>query len=505
MDYFRILNLKKEPFSNSPDPELFYPSRNHVECLQRLEMAIRLRRGLNVVLGEVGTGKTTLCRKLIQQISTSAGKEDIELHLVLDPSFSRPIEFLSFIAGDFGLGKPDNAMTDWRLKEEIKNYLFARGVEEGKTVVLLIDEGQKLPDFCLEILREFLNYETNDRKLLQIVIFAQEEFREKINEQDNFADRINLCYSLTPLGYRETCRMVEYRISRTSENGAAKRLFTLPGLVALYKATGGYPRSINMLCHHVVLALIIQNRVKAGWSLVRSCAGRLSLEHRMTMKPRPVFVTAMLLILLLATVLMTDAVSISKWFSAGPAVVRPMKTAVMASVRPGIDNHESIPPSVLGQLSMQNGTNLTRIFNDVFGSPGPDAFKKFVSANPRIVDIDLVQTGEAITFPALPAPLSQRAKVTGRAWVQLARLKTLPEAYYQYKKYSSASHEVMLFPYRNKREGMVFALLIKRPFPDRGAAQAAIAELGVDNIKDVLVLDNWDSDTIFYHWLRDRS
>src|SRR5208283_2147861 len=299
MDYFRILNLKREPFSNTPDPELFYPSRSHVECLQRIEMAIRLKRGLNVVLAEVGTGKTTLCRQLIQEISTAAGNELIELHLILDPSFSSSTEFLSVIAGYFGLvqaGENSIGRSDWRLKESIKNYLLSKGVEKGKIVALLIDEGQKLPDFCLEILREFLNYETNDRKLLQIVIFAQNEFREKIDARTNFADRINLCYSLTSFGFRETCRMIKFRINESSVNGTGRVLFTLPGLFAVYRATGGYPRSINMLCHHVMLALIIQNRVKAGWSLIRSCAGRLAVKRRRPVNLRFAFLAIILIV-----------------------------------------------------------------------------------------------------------------------------------------------------------------------------------------------------------------
>ncbi len=299
MDYFRILNLKREPFSNTPDPELFYPSRNHVECLQRLEMSIRLRRGLNVVLGEVGTGKTTLCRRLIQQMSTAAVNEQIDMHLILDPSFSSSGEFLSVIAGYFGLFASGDDITDrsdWQMKESIKNYLLAKGLEEGKIVALLIDEGQKLPDFCLEILREFLNYETNEQKLLQIVIFAQNEFREKIDAKANFADRINLCYSLIPFGFRETCSMIKFRINETSVNAAGRVLFTLPGLFAVYRATGGYPRSINMLCHHVMLALIIQNRVKAGWSLVRSCAGRLAIKRRRPANLRLAFMFIILMV-----------------------------------------------------------------------------------------------------------------------------------------------------------------------------------------------------------------
>ena len=92
MDYFSILNLNKEPFSNSPDPEYFFQSQQHLGCLQKLELSFRLRRGLNVVIGDVGTGKTTLCRQLIRQFATDTDKE-YETHLILDPYFSSPLSF----------------------------------------------------------------------------------------------------------------------------------------------------------------------------------------------------------------------------------------------------------------------------------------------------------------------------------------------------------------------------------------------------------------------------
>ena len=91
MDYFSILNLKKEPFSNSPDPKFFFQSRQHLDCLQKLELALRLHRGLNVIIGDVGTGKTTLCRQLIRKF---ADNEEIETHLILDPFFTDTSEFL---------------------------------------------------------------------------------------------------------------------------------------------------------------------------------------------------------------------------------------------------------------------------------------------------------------------------------------------------------------------------------------------------------------------------
>lgn len=218
MDYFRILNLKKEPFSNSPEPEFFFQSPQHLGCLQNLELSIRLLRGLNVVIGDIGTGKTTLCRQLILQFShDEENKESVETHLILDPTFSNALEFLSTVAATFGIESAGTADSEWKLKETIKNYLFKKGIDDGRIVVLIIDEGQKLPDFCYEVLREFLNYETNDHKLLQIVIFAQQEFEQHLKEHQNFADRINQYYFLKPLNFRETRAMIKFRIAKACE------------------------------------------------------------------------------------------------------------------------------------------------------------------------------------------------------------------------------------------------------------------------------------------------
>jgi len=272
MDYFSILNLKKEPFSNSPDPEFFFHSRQHLDCLQKLELSLLLRRGLNVIIGEVGTGKTTLCRQLIRRFSQ---KEEIETHLILDPHFLNATEFLATVTKMLIGKKPVAGSHDWQIKEHIKRYLFRKGVEQKKTVVLVIDEGQKIPAFCLEILREFLNYETNQYKLLQIVIFAQKEFENTIRRYPNFADRINLYHQLKPLNFKDTRLMIEYRLEKSNNSRRQLNLFTVPALWAIYRATGGYPRKIINLCHHSILSMIIQNRSKCGYFMVRTCARRV--------------------------------------------------------------------------------------------------------------------------------------------------------------------------------------------------------------------------------------
>ncbi|MCK4824289.1 AAA family ATPase, partial [bacterium] len=228
-----------------------------------------------MIIGDVGTGKTTLCRHLISKF---AKDEKIESHLILDPHFSNPSEFLYAMAQMFGEHEPEGEISDWQFRESIKKYLLRRCVDEEKTVVLIIDEGQKIPGFCLEILREFLNYEANEYKLLQIIIFAQEEFEQTLKKYRNFTDRIELFHILSPLSFSETRSMIRFRLKSASE-GRGASLFSFLALLSIYRASRGYPRTIINLCHGIILSLIIQNRSKAGWSTAESCAKRLFPEQ----------------------------------------------------------------------------------------------------------------------------------------------------------------------------------------------------------------------------------
>lgn len=256
MNYLSVLNLTKEPFSTSPDPSFFFRSSEHLSALNRLEIAIRLKRGLSIILGDVGTGKTTIARALLQIFHE---EPQYVFHMILDPDFRSEYQFLSHLTKLFGVSPFFRSSIDHR--DSIEKYLFEKCVEEEKTVVLVIDEGQKLKLPDLEILRILLNYETNDRKLLQLVILAQLEFLPKIKRVKNFLDRVCLKYILKPLSEEETTEMIYFRLHQAGfPNG--KDLFMPGALRRIYEYTQGYPRQITLICHNCLEHLVMsQNRL----------------------------------------------------------------------------------------------------------------------------------------------------------------------------------------------------------------------------------------------------
>jgi general secretion pathway protein A len=252
MSYYEVLGLKKEPFSTSPDPAFFYHSFEHTTALKRLEIAIRLRRGLSLVLGDVGTGKTTLSRTLFQAFN---GEEDnFIFNMILDPDFKSEYQFISNLTKVFGIEPESRSTFDYR--DAIEKYLFKKGVDENKTIVLLIDEGQKLSQPHLEILRTLLNYETNEYKLLQLVIMAQMELLPRVKKIRNFMDRVSLKYIINPLDENETREMILFRLLEAGFDNS-RILFTDDAVKMIYEFSQGYPRKIALLCHNCLERMIM--------------------------------------------------------------------------------------------------------------------------------------------------------------------------------------------------------------------------------------------------------
>lgn len=254
MSYYTVLGLEKEPFSTSPDPAFFYHSISHDTALKRLEIAIRLRRGLSLIMGDIGTGKTTLSRTLLQTFDNDDG---FIFHIILDPNYKSEFQFLSNLAKMFRAEPVFKSTLDY--KEAIEKYLFKKGVDENRTIVLLIDEGQKLTPDHLEILRILLNYETNEYKLLQLVILAQIELLPKLRRVKNFMDRIALKYMINPLDEKETKEMIDFRLKQAGYVRETP-LFTEGAIKLIYEHSSGYPRKIALLCHDALETIVMKEK-----------------------------------------------------------------------------------------------------------------------------------------------------------------------------------------------------------------------------------------------------
>ena len=269
MELFESIGLKADPFTTSPNPDLFFPAKEHKQCLEGLELAIRMRRGLSVVRGGIGTGKTTISRKLIQNFSSD---EDVkfEFYPVLDPKFESELVLLQHLVDLFGI-EEDAGSAVIECRNQIEHHLIKAGVEDGRVLVLVIDEGQNLKGEFLDVFRTLLNFETDDFKLLQLVIFGQPEMTSIIHEYPNFEDRITFNFELGPLDFESVEGIIKHRL--TEKGGGDREYFTTDAIRAIHNQTQGYPRKINKLCHQLLLNMMSEKAEMVSIEIVENTIG----------------------------------------------------------------------------------------------------------------------------------------------------------------------------------------------------------------------------------------
>ena len=269
MELFESIGLKADPFTTSPNPDLFFPAKEHKQCLEGLELAIRMRRGLSVVRGGIGTGKTTISRKLIQNFSSD---DDVkfEFYPVLDPKFESELVLLQHLVDLFGIDEEaGKSVIDCR--NQIEHHLIKAGVEDGRVLVLVIDEGQNLKGEFLDVFRTLLNFETDDFKLLQLVIFGQPEMTAIIHEYPNFEDRITFNFELGPLDFESVEGIIKHRLAE--KGGGEREYFTINAIKAIHNQTQGYPRKINKLCHQLLLNMMSEKEEVVSLNIVENTIG----------------------------------------------------------------------------------------------------------------------------------------------------------------------------------------------------------------------------------------
>jgi general secretion pathway protein A len=257
--YLEYYGLAEAPFDITPNPRFLYFSTKHREALNHLLYGIRERKGFVQLTGEVGAGKTTLCRAMLEQLG-----DKYATALILNPVLDAD-QLMKAIAMEFGL----NVKGMDRLETVATfNEFLLKLVEEGRDAVLIIDESQDLTLELLEQVRLLSNLETDDRKLLQIVLMGQPELRDRLNDHRlrQLRQRITVRYHLRPLKRPEIGQYVQHRIHVSGGNGTP--YFTAPALWRIYQYSQGVPRLINAVCDKCLLAGFVQQRERIDYNMV---------------------------------------------------------------------------------------------------------------------------------------------------------------------------------------------------------------------------------------------
>lgn len=253
--YTQFFGLSEHPFSISPNPKYLYMSERHGEALAHLNYGLQDGGGFVLLTGEVGTGKTTVSRCLLQQLPA-----ETEIAYILNPSLSER-DLLAAICDEFQLPYPDDAGIK-RLFDQIRDHLLAN-LAAGKRSVVLVDEAQHLLPGVLEQLRLLTNLETDERKLLQVVLIGQPELQQILRQPllRQLAQRITARYHLLPLAQSDVDAYVRFRLQVA---GCIQPIFTPHAIKTLHRLSGGIPRLINLMCDRALIAAFARGSYKIG-------------------------------------------------------------------------------------------------------------------------------------------------------------------------------------------------------------------------------------------------
>ena len=265
--YLELYGLKNSPFNITADPEFYFEGSSHREAFAALMYGIKERKGIILITGEVGLGKTTLCKVLLEKLPNQ-----IKTSLILNPYFSE-VQLLEAIVGDFGLKLAKKTRLD--VINKLNSFLVESSLAGGNAV-LIIDEAQNLTARQLEQIRLLSNIETAKEKLLQIVLVGQPELSEKLKQPHlrQIRQRIFVKYNLTPLKEEELKGYVEHRLAKA---GKSDLVISPESYRIIYEFSAGTPRLINMLCDRALLCSFARESKVLDETIFNECVAELKL------------------------------------------------------------------------------------------------------------------------------------------------------------------------------------------------------------------------------------
>jgi general secretion pathway protein A len=268
--YEAFYGFREKPFNLTPDPKYLYLSEEHGEAFAHLEFGLKQRGGFVVITGEVGTGKTTLCRYFLERLD-----ENTISAFILYPALSA-VELLQSICEDLGIRSQGTTGKEW---VDILHRFLLESREAGKNIVLVIDESQNLDPEVLEQIRLISNLETTTEKLIQIVLIGQSELNDLLSQTGlrQLAQRVTARYHLQPLNRKETISYLRHRLEVAG--GAGKVSFTARALRAIHRFSKGTPRLINLICDRTLLAGFVAGRREVDAKIVGRAAKELGTTY----------------------------------------------------------------------------------------------------------------------------------------------------------------------------------------------------------------------------------
>lgn len=352
--YTAFYGLREKPFSLTPNPRFLYLTDAHKEALAHLLYGLEEGEGFIVLSGEVGTGKTTLCRSLLERIEA-----ETELAILFNPSENAQ-ELLQSINEEFGLSV--EGLSRRQLLSSLNRFLLECN-SQGRRVVLIIDESQNLSLGTLEQVRLLSNLETAANKLIQIILLGQPELDEKLdsNELRQLRQRVSVRWRLEPMDAKETGRYIQHRLDVASDS---PRPILTPGAMSeIHRRTGGVPRLVNALADRTLLAGFAAGRVRLGPRWVRQAAREIPGVRHSGSSMAP---SGMAAVGSLAAVLFLAVLGYFFW-SSGPEGSSPSDVAAVPAIpaeTAGLLEREALVNELLAEADERNDEPFVLIIDE---------------------------------------------------------------------------------------------------------------------------------------------
>jgi type II secretory pathway predicted ATPase ExeA len=485
--YERHFGFTENPFRLTPDPHYLYLSEGHKEALASLIWGVQARTGFVAVLGEAGTGKTTLLRHLLGRIDQTVKTVNI---LNTNVAFE---EMLDFVLRDLGIECAGPSKTE---ALEAFNHFVHAEFDAGRNVVILVDEAQNLSATALEELRLLSNFETTKVKLVQIILAGQPRLSAMLanSELQQIRQRLSLVCALDPLTPRDTAAYIAHRLRVAGYRG--KRLFTKRAAFAVWKHSHGIPRLINVICGNALIATYGAGRMRIGSRLVRAIATDLERALKVTLPrqppPRWRWRMAAALTLILAGLGVEPLLSqhfTTIWRApsqltyesssvprnsrlapaesivdgASPVLLRTQDTSLDSPpARSPTRDYDSLllqllrarvpeplirdPVPQLKRLTVRPGDTLSSMATSVYGEASPLVLDLVMHANPELKSLDRISVGQQLVFPHITPEGLVRRTSNGRHVIHAATVSSAARASELQAKISQQGYAVSVFP-----------------------------------------------------------